>query len=109
MKVVSLCSSFCSISVHCRQPPITHSVPRHPPESVYTPHPVHTTDDPLALSPGPPRPTPRGPFITPSEFDMSHPLRSPSSSPEMDTMVHQVTAVLPQVPYTVIRRDLSEC
>lgn len=49
-----------------------------------------------------------GPILSPSEFDPSRLQRSPPS-PELDNMVHQVTAVLPQVPYTVIKRDLSQC
>ena len=55
---------------------------------------------------GPPRPqqVANGPILAPSEFDPSK-LQRPS---ELDTMVHQVTAVLPQVPYTVIKKDLSK-
>lgn len=51
---------------------------------------------------GPPRPkaVPRGPILAPSEFDPA------GSDSQLDTMVHQVTAVLPHIPYTVIRKDL---
>lgn len=48
---------------------------------------------------------PNGPIIAPSEFDPS--AVSKSAPSELDTMVSQVTAVLPQVPHNVIRRDLG--
>lgn len=63
-----------------------------------------STDDVEKWLAGPPRPqqVANGPILAPSEFDPSK-LQRPS---ELDTMVHQVTAVLPQVPYTVIKKDL---
>ena len=63
------------------------------------------TDPPKPVSPPPPpQPwTPQGPIIPPSEFTPSS-----SVSPEIEVMVQQVTAVLPQVPHQVIRKDLCE-
>ena len=56
--------------------------------------------------PPPPEPViPSGPIIPPSEFDPTK-LGSDKASPEIEAMVQQVTAVLPQVPHTVIRKDL---
>ena len=76
----------------------------------------------LSLSPDPPQPPappppqpilPKGPIIPESEFtpisSVSPPSLPPGSSPEMETMVRQVIAVLPQVPHTTIRNDLCEC
>lgn len=53
---------------------------------------------------GPPRPraVSTGPIISPAEFDPSQ------RSPQLETMIHQVTAVMPQVPLSVIRKDLCE-
>lgn len=57
--------------------------------------------------PPPPKPViPQGPIIPPSEFDPSK--LSSKASPEIEVMVQQVTAVLPQVPHTAIRKDLSK-
>lgn len=59
--------------------------------------------------PPPPKPViPSGPIIPPSEFDPAK-LGSSKASPEIEAMVQQVTAVLPQVPHTVIRKDLCMC
>lgn len=56
--------------------------------------------------PPPPKPViPSGPIIPPSEFDPTK-LGSGKASPEVEAMVQRVTAVLPQVPHTVIRKDL---
>lgn len=55
----------------------------------------------------PPKPViPQGPIIPRSEFDPSK--LSSKVSPEIEVMVQQVTAVLPQVPHTVIRNDLCK-
>ena len=61
------------------------------------------------LDPPPPpkRIIPTGPIIPPSEFDPAE-LSASKDSPEIEAMVQQVTAVLPQVPHTAIRKDLSE-
>jgi len=78
---------------------------------------LHTCTDPPKPDPPPPPPpqtwTPQGPIIPPSEFTPSSSSSSSSSSllslsPEIEVMVQQVTAVLPQVPHTVIRKDLRE-
>ena len=66
----------------------------------------HVLTDPPKPVPPPPPPqpwTPQGPIIPPSEFTPSS-----SVSPEIEVMVQQVTAVLPQVPHQVIRKDLCE-
>ena len=62
----------------------------------------HYTDPP---QPPPPKlhhsgPTVVGPFIPEAEF--------PHVPDNMNTMVEQVTGVLPQVPHTVVRRQLSK-
>ena len=58
--------------------------------------------------PPPPKPLiPVGPIIPRSEFDPAE-LSSSKASPEIEVMVQQVTAVLPQIPHTVIRKDLCE-
>ena len=73
------------------------------------------TDPPLPATPAPQRPSsmPKGPVIPMSEFTQIN--KFPASeasagplSPEVEAMVQQVTAVMPQVPYTVIRKDLSK-
>ena len=57
--------------------------------------------------PPPPKPvTIQGPIIPPSEFDPSK--FSSKAHPDIEVMVQQVTAVLPQAPHTVIRKDLSK-
>lgn len=59
---------------------------------------------------------PNGPVIPTSEFNPDDFKRSSvvggaeqePASPEVEVMVQQVTAVMPHVPHTAIRRDLRE-